>query len=440
MAPERRQRIFALSLPIIGGMISQNLFNIVDTAMVGLLGNAALAAVGLGGFIVFACQSVVLGISTGVQSVAARRRGAGQADRPIRVLNSALLLVLCIAPVLSLALIQFVQPVYPYINGDPAVIEQGVPYLQIRLAAIMFVGMNFAFRGYWNAVDMSRIYMSTLIAMHLCNILLNYVLIFGKFGAPELGVAGAGYASAISLAFGTCIYFVLGARLSESHGFLRGLANRDEVKSLISISIPSSLQQVFFAAGMVTMFWIVGRIGTPEVAAANVLITVTLFALLPGLGLGIACTTLVGQALGAKDVDDAHRWGWDVTKVAMILMSTLALPMVLAPDLVSSLFLHDEATRELARWPMRLVGLLMPIEAVGFVLMHALLGAGDAKRVMVVSIVVQWALFLPIAYIIGPLLGFGLLGVWLWQGVTRAGQAAVFLGSWQGRKWQHVEV
>ena len=170
------------------------------------------------------------------------------------------------------------------------------------------------------------------------------------------------------------------------------------------------------------------------------LITVTLFALLPGHGLGIACTTLVGQALGAKDVDDAHRWGWDVTKVAMILMSTLALPMVLAPDLVSSLFLHDEATRELARWPMRLVGLLMPIEAVGFVLIHALLGAGDAKRVMVVSIVVQWALFLPIAYIIGPLLGFGLLGVWLWQGVTRAGQAAVFLGSWQGRKWQHVEV
>ncbi len=440
MAPERRQRIFALSLPIIGGMISQNLFNIVDTAMVGLLGNAALAAVGLGGFIVFACQSIVLGISTGVQSVAARRRGAGQTDRPIRVLNSALLLVLCIAPLLSLVLIQFVEPVYPYINSDPDVIEQGVPYLQIRLAAIMFVGMNFAFRGYWNAIDMSRIYMSTLIAIHLCNILLNYVLIFGKFGAPELGVAGAGYASAISLAFGTCIYYVLGARLAASRGFLRGLANRDEVRSLISISIPSSLQQVFFAAGMVTMFWIVGKIGTPEVAAANVLITVTLFALLPGLGLGIACTTLVGQALGAKDVDDAHRWGWDVTKVAMILMSTLALPMVLAPDLVSSLFLHDEATRELARWPMRLVGLLMPIEAVGFVLMHALLGAGDAKRVMVVSIIVQWVLFLPLAYIIGPLLGFGLLGVWLWQGVTRVGQATVFLGSWQGRKWQHVEV
>ncbi len=440
MAPERRQRIFALSLPIIGGMISQNLFNIVDTAMVGLLGNAALAAVGLGGFIVFACQSIVLGISTGVQSVAARRRGAGQMDRPVRILNSALAMVVVVGPLLSLVLIQFVEPLYPYINNDVEVIEQGVPYLQIRLAAVMFVGMNFAFRGYWNAIDMSRIYMSTLIAIHLCNILLNYVLIFGKLGAPTLGVAGAGYASAISLAFGTCIYFALSLRLAASRGFLRGLASRDEVKSLVRISIPSSLQQVFFAAGMVTMFWIVGRIGTAEVAAANVLITVTLFALLPGLGLGIACTTLVGQALGANDADDAHQWGWDVTVVAIALMSTLALPMVLAPDLVSSLFLHDEATRELARWPMRLVGLLMPIEAIGFVLMHALLGAGDARRVMLVSIVVQWVVFLPFAWVIGPGLGFGLLGVWLWQGITRAGQAAVFLGSWQSRKWQHVTV
>ena len=129
-----------------------------------------------------------------------------------------------------------------------------------------------------------------------------------------------------------------------------------------------------------------------------------------------------------------------MTVVAIVLMSTLALPMVLTPDLVSSIFLHDEATRELARWPMRLVGLIMPIEAVGFVLMHALLGAGDARRVMLVSIIVQWVLFLPFAWVIGPVLGFGLLGVWLWQGLTRAGQAAVFLVSWESRKWQHVEV
>ena len=195
MDASRRRRIFGLALPILGGMVSQNLLNVVDTAMVGFLGNPALAAVGLGGFVVFMCQALILGVSTGVQTLAARKKGDGRIDRATKVLNTALLLVPVAAPVFSLGFIQLVEPLYPFVNTDSAVSEQGVPYLEWRLAATVFVGMNFAFRGYWNALDLSRLYMKTLIAMHACNIVLNYVLIFGHFGAPALGVAGAGLAS-----------------------------------------------------------------------------------------------------------------------------------------------------------------------------------------------------------------------------------------------------
>ena len=97
MDPARRTRIFGLALPIIGGMVSQNLLNIVDTAMVGFLGDAALAAVGLGGFVVFMCQAMIMGISTGVQSTAARRKGEGRADRAAAILNAALGIVLVVA-------------------------------------------------------------------------------------------------------------------------------------------------------------------------------------------------------------------------------------------------------------------------------------------------------------------------------------------------------
>ena len=295
MEASRRQRILALALPIVGGMLSQNLLNVVDTAMVGFLGNAALAAVGLGSFVVFMCQALILGISTGVQTLAARKKGEGQIDRAAKILNTALLLVLVAAPVLSVILIQLAEPLYPFLNKDASVIEQGVPYLEWRLAATVFVGMNFAFRGYWNALDLSRLYMKTLIIMHACNIFLNYVLIFGNFGSPALGVTGAGMASAISMAIGTAIYFYLGLAHARKDGFLRGLATRQETRSLIRISGPSSLQQLFFAAGFVAIFWIIGKVGTTELAAANVLITVTLFAILPGLGLGLTCTTLVSQ-------------------------------------------------------------------------------------------------------------------------------------------------
>ncbi len=440
MEASRRQRILALALPIVGGMLSQNLLNVVDTAMVGFLGNAALAAVGLGSFVVFMCQALILGISTGVQTLAARKKGEGQIDRAAKILNTALLLVLVAAPVLSVILIQLAEPLYPFLNKDASVIEQGVPYLEWRLAATVFVGMNFAFRGYWNALDLSRLYMKTLIIMHACNIFLNYVLIFGNFGSPALGVTGAGMASAISMAIGTAIYFYLGLAHARKDGFLRGLATRQETHSLIRISGPSSLQQLFFAAGFVAIFWIIGKVGTTELAAANVLITVTLFAILPGLGLGLACTTLVSQALGRGDSEDAYRWAWDVAKVTVVVMTVLGLPMWLIPDLVSSIFIHDAATRDVARWPMRLVGLTMPIEALGFAFMHGLLGAGDAKGVMYVSVGIQWLLLIPLAYLIGPILGFGLLAIWLLQGGTRSMQSAIFLLKWKRRQWQAIVI
>jgi len=440
MDPTRRNRIFGLALPIIGGMVSQNLLNIVDTAMVGFLGDAALAAVGLGGFVVFMCQALILGISTGVQSSAARRKGEGNPERAAAILNAALLLVLVVAPIFSLILIQLAEPVFPFLNSDPAVIERGVPYIEWRLGAIVFVGVNFAFRGYWNALDLSRLYMTTLIIMHASNIVLNYILIFGNFGAPALGVTGAGMASAISMGIGTFVYFYLGWKHIRKDGFLRCMATRAETVSLIRISIPSGLQQLFFAAGLVAMFWIIGRIGTSSLAAANVLVTVLLFAILPGLGLGLACATLVGQALGKRKPEDAYQWAFDVAKVTVILLTILGLPMWLIPDLVSSIFIHEEATRDLARWPMRIMGLTMPIEAIGFAFMHGMLGAGDARRVVQVSIGTQWLLFLPLAFVLGPFLGYGLIAVWLWQGITRALQSWLFFTMWRSRKWQHIEV
>jgi len=436
----RLKRILTLALPIIAGMVSQNILNLVDTAMVGVLGNAALAAVGIGGFVTFMCQALILGISTGVQATAARRKGEGKLDRAARVLNSALFLVLIVAPVFSVLLSWALPRSFHFLNSDPEVVSQAIPYLEMRIMAITFVGMNFAFRGYWNAMDMSRLYMSTLVVMHLSNIFFNWVFIFGHLGAPALGVQGAGLASAIAMVIGTATYFVLGFRYAGEHGFLKGLGTRLEIMSLVRLSIPAGIQQLFFSAGFVATFWIIGKVGTAELAAANVLINIMLVALLPGLGLGLACATLVGQAQGRGQPDDAYQWAWDVAKVAAVVMTGLGLPMWLAPDLVTWAFLHDEATQALARWPMRLVGLSMPVEALGFIMMHALYGAGDARRVMMISIGFQWGLFLPLAYLVGPVLGFGLLGIWLLQGGYRVMQSLTFMHFWRGGAWRDVVV
>ena len=209
---------------------------------------------------------------------------------------------------------------------------------------------------------------------------------------------------------------------------------------MFRLSLPTGIQQLFFSTGFVVLFWIIGQVGTRELAAASVLVNVMLVALLPGLGLGLTASTLVGQALGRKEPDDAAQWGWDVTKVGAVLMGLLGLPLILWPDAILGVFIHDPATIEVARLPGRIMGAFMALDAVNMVLMHALLGAGDARRVMMVSVGMQWLIFLPLAYVLGPVLGLGLLGIWVLQSVYRGLQAGIFTRFWIARRWAEIEV
>lgn len=436
----RRRQVFQLALPIIGGMASQIVLNIVDTAMVGTLGDVALAAVGISSFANFMAMAIILGISAGVQAMASRRIGEGRISESAIPLNGGLLLSICIGVPLSAVLILATPSLFPYLNADPAVQATGTPYLQIRMAAMTGVAMNFAFRGYWSAAHLTRLYMGTLVLMHSLNIFLNWVFIFGNLGAPELGAPGAGLATTLSIYVGAFVYFMLAVKHCRGNGFLHGIPSRDTMLTMIRISLPASVQQLAFAAGMVALFWIVGRVGTSSLAAANVLITLTLVGILPSLGYGLACASLVGHALGRGDPEDARLWGWNVSVLAALTGLGLGAPAILFPDPILGLFIHEPSTLELARVPLQLVGALMWTEGVGMVLLNAHLGAGDTKRIMLVTVSLQWLLFIPAAYLVGPVLGFGLLAIWVANGAYRLLQTIISAVLWQRGAWQHIKV
>jgi len=438
--PGRLKTILTLALPIIGAMVSQTVVNLVDTAMVGSLGDAAMAAVGLGSFANFMAQAFILGLGTGVQAMAARRKGEGQEGSMALSLNGGLLLAAVAAVPLSASLFVSTPHLFPLLSRDPVVQTLGSAYLQARLVGMVFVAANFCFRGYWNGISRPRLYLQTLLLIHTSNIAISYVLIFGKLGLPALGSTGAGIGTTAALALGTAYYLLLGVRLARGNGFLRGMPDATMLRGLLRLSVPSGLQQMAFAAGFTVLMWIIGRIGTAEVAAANVLINLTLFALLPGLGLGLAANSLVGQALGRGAADDARRWGWDVVRVGVGLMALLGLPMWVTPRLLLALFLHNPATLELAVSPLRLVGLGIALDGVGMVLLQALLGAGASRTVLVIATALQWLFFLPAAYLIGPVGGAGLLGIWGVQAIYRAAQAALFAWVWQKGRWQAIRV
>ena len=420
--------------------MSQNVLNLVDIGMVGRLGDKALAATGIGGFTNYLAISFVLGLAAGVQALAARRLGEGKTSETAIPLNGGLILALILG--IPLCIVSYLATPWAFnlLTTDAVVLELGIPYLQVRMLGMVAVGINFSFRGYWSAIHMTGLYLRAIVVMHICNIFLNWVLIFGNLGAPEMGVLGAGIATSISLYVGAALYLYFAWRHARDKGFLRRLPSRDTLWQQFKISLPASFQQLFFAAGLVALIWIVGQIGTAEVAAVNVLMTFHITAILPAMGVSLAATTMVGNALGRKDVDDAELWGWNAAWLTFYYGLTLSFILILLAKPILAVFLTNPETRDLAYWPMVLWALGIGLDAMGLVFINALVGAGDTRRSMWISIIAQWVFFLPLAFVVGPILGFGLLGVWVLNLLYRLGQALFCIRVWSSKRWVGIDI
>ncbi len=428
-----------LALPLIGGMMSQNILNLVDALMVGRLGDAALAATGIGGFFTFMGQAFIIGLAIGVQAITARRFGEGRTDSG-RVLNHGLLLTASMAIPLTFVLWFSAPFLFPYLNDDPQVIQFGLSYYRIRILGTVFVGFNFAFRGFFSGINQAQVYFKTLLLMHILNALLNAVLIFGLGPFPALGVEGAAWGSMLSMGMGSLLYFFSGIKIASKLSFLKAGFEKGLMVQMLKLSLPTGIQQFFFASGLTALYWIVGKVGTAELAASNIMITIMLVMILPSLGLGLAGASLVGQSLGEKNYEAAFSWGIDISLLAGMAIFVLSLPLVFFPSWTLGLFLTNDATVALAITPLRITGMVLWFDSIGLVLQQTLLGAGDSKRVSIVSISTQWLFFLPIAYIGGVVFGKGLLFIWVFQMIYRALLTLILGHMWLRRKWQKIKV
>lgn len=433
--PDRLKRIMAISLPIIGGMLSQSVINLIDAAMVGRLGDQALAAVGIGSYAAFIMVSLVMGISSAVQSLVARRHGAGDIERLNEPFMAGLQLAVLFSLPLSLLLIVAAPLLIPLLTDDPEVAAIAVPYFQWRAAALIAVAMNFVYRGFWAGIGETRFYLRILLIMHLANVAISYLLIFG-FGSWEgVGPVGSGMGTAVSLVLGSGLYTWFTFRRQRHRLGNVSLPNRTTLRQLITLAGPNSLQQTLFAFGISVFFWIIGQISTQAHAIGHILISLQLLLILPAVGMGIASTSLVGHALGAGKPADAHRSGWEVVRVTILIMLVLGAPLWMFPQAVLSVFTNDPQLIELGTLPLRLTGLVILLEVTAMVLTQALLGAGASKQVMRINLLMQWCVLLPLAYLIGPVAGFGLLGVWILQGLQRIALSLIYSLIWQRRQW-----
>lgn len=422
-----RRRVLLLASPIVLAMGSQNLVNLIDIMMVSRLGEAALAAVGLGSFVVFTLQALTLGASTGVQILTARLHGAQSTASLCVPLVNALALAVLALPVASVVLYMVAPFALRGIHTDALVVAQTTEYAQARIGSLTFVAANFAFRGYFSAQERVRVFLYVMLIMHGANIVLNYLLIFGHLGLPAMGVAGAGWATTLSAAMGTAVYLFL-----TRHQLKRVLGRwQEQWKPLLRIALPYGVQQALITLGAAVLLWIIGQLGTSALAAGTVVINLMLLAILPAIGIGIATASLVSQSIGAGTPLRAASWVQETLKLAALVLVVIGIPLWVVPNGILSLFIADPATLALAEWPLRIVGLGMAFEGVGFVLLHALYSAGRARHALALTSGLQWIFFLPAAYWLGPVLGLGLTHILAAYVLYRAAWASALWVVWR---------
>jgi putative MATE family efflux protein len=421
------------------GMLSQSVLNLVDAALVGHLGEVALAGVGVGGYAMFMLSAVVFGLSSSVQSQTAQRTGASQLGL-YHPLQSGMAVGLAVALPLSLWAWWQAPLLIGLITDANDVHSVAVDYFRWRVVSLVAIALTLCFRGYWNGRQQTHLYLRIIVAVHLFNVVLSAGLIYGLAGLPALGPSGAGAGTTLSLFAGMMAWYWVTTTHSPLPSVLTQLPCLTTLRTTLRLAVPHSTQQLLFAAGYAVLFWLLGQLGTTSVAVGHVLINLSLLLILPGVGVGVAAMSLVGEALGRDAQHEAHRWGLDALSIAWLLLLLLALPMLLLPEYVLSLFFTDHALVALGALPLQLTGVMIVFDAAALVLAQALMGAGAQRTVMLLTLGMQWLLFLPLAWWVGISLEHGLLGIWLMQLLYRSINSVGFLWVWQRRRWAALAV
>ena len=442
--PRRSRELLLLAGPIVLGMSSQIVLNLVDTAMVGRIGHQAQAAAGLGGFAFWMIANLLLGVGTGVQTMCSRRHGEGRPEAAGTVLDVSLVFCFLIALPAGWLLAQGAGLVFGAATSDPVIESEGTGYLAIRMMGLGAVVANYCYRGFYNGIGRPMIYMSSLALIQVVNIFLNWVFIFGNLGARPMGVDGAALASVLAAVFGVVFYSIITVVFSEVRTVFRPLRFRNLVAAgpgrLFQLSWPESVRGVLVMLGFFVFLELHEGLGSREAAAGAILVNLASAGYLLALGFGLACATMVGRHLGKGDPEEARRMVWLGVRMATasLVIPAALLAVLTAPIL--GLFTLDQLVVETAIPALRLFALAALIDALPIVLVYSLLGAGATRWVAGAQIVQQFVVMLPLAWFLAYPLDLGVLGLWLGLVVSRGLLALVAVPKFQGRSWETIEV
>ena len=389
-----------LAIPMVLEMSMESIFAVVDIAFVSRLGTDAIAAVGITEALITVLYAVAVGLGMGVTAMVSRRIGAQEREAAARVTGQAIWIGAALSLMIGIPGIIYAADMLRMMGATDSVVETGAGFAAVLLggsASIIYLFLlNAAFRGAGDAAVALR---SLWLANGL-NIVLDPCFIFGLGPFPEMGVTGAAIATTIGRGTGVLyqLWYLFDGR-GRLQFRLRNLKIAPQVLlRMLVISTGGVGQFLIATSSWIVIMRIVTVYGSTAVAAYTIALRVFEFIWLPSWGLGNAAATLVGQNLGANKPARAEQSTWRAARYNTIFMTSLgALVVVLAP-IITGLFTNDSEVLRYGTSCLRILGIGIPMYAIGMIITQALNGAGDTATPTALNFVCFWLLQIPLAY------------------------------------------
>ena len=382
------KNILKISYPIFLSLLAQNIIQVIDTAFLGRVGEVELGASALAGIFYIAVFTLGFGYSMGSQILIGRRNGEGNYHQISDIVVQGLLVLLPVAILLI--------PIMGYVSNEwlPSIFESKEisvavnEYLDWRFYGFVFAFANTMFRAFYIGIANTKILTYNAILMALTNVLFDYLLIFGHFGFPEMGIAGAALASVISELVSTLFFIIYTFKTVDldKYGFKKIRIQLSVVKQVLNISVFMMAQYLLSVVVWMLFFVFIEKLGERPLAISNIVRSFYTVLILPAQALGSATNTMVSNTIGAGKQSDVLSLLGRVTKISLAITAVIMLMVFLFPRALIHIYTNDAVLIAETVPPMYVLLTLLPIFSIGAVFFNAVSGTGNTRTALIFEI------------------------------------------------------
>jgi putative MATE family efflux protein len=453
--------ILTLALPTVFAMLSQSVVNEIDIVFFSHLpcpessnGQAALLPSLI---IVWLFGGSLSAVNVGCLALTARRVAERKPEEAGAVLANAAWFSLVGGAVVSVLGWFLLPSILGLMIEVPDVRAVALAYSRWRMLGIISMAMTMAIKGFFDGIGRTHVHLVAAIVMNVFNVGLCYAFIFGHFGAPRMGVPGAGLSGFIATWVGLAIMVLYAAQLRDRfHPGKWSNLSRGLTWDILKLSIPAAVATAVMMFGFGLFSRIVGRLDAADTgtvagqcggdeavysAATTDIVEVLKLTFTACIAFGTATATLVSQSLGAKQPDRAEKFGWASVRLGLMLFGVVGLceGVLFTPQIVDFIS-QSGAVRDAAMIPMRIMGIATPVLAVALILSEALFGAGNPRFVAVAQLVLIFGGLLPLAYVLGIKLHWNLVGIWTAACAYGVAAAITMSAKFKGGGWKAIRL